>query len=108
MPRERSSSGQSSDLAGSEFFATLRDIGRTWIERVSAEAERGSKLSKDLIAVHSVPDAVAVCQEWMSEEMDARRRYAPVHVRRTKAYEHQHSTADEWLDEHWHIVCLQT
>jgi len=59
MPREGTSSGRSSDLAGSEFFETLRDISRNWIERVSAEAERGSKLSKDLIAVHSVPDAVA-------------------------------------------------
>ena len=45
MPRERSSSGQSS--TGSEYFETLRDIGRNWIERVSAEAERGSRLSKD-------------------------------------------------------------
>ena len=72
MPRERTSSGQSSDLAGSEMFETLRDIGRSWIERASAEAERGSKLSKDLIAVHSVPDALTVCQEWMTKEMDAR------------------------------------
>jgi hypothetical protein len=72
MPREGTSSGRSSDLAGSEFFATLRDISRNWIERVSAEAERESKLSKDLIAVHSVPDAIAACQEWMTKEMDAR------------------------------------
>ena len=72
MPRERTSSGQSSDLAGSEMFETLQDIGRSWIERASAEAERGSKLSKDLIAVHSVPDALTVCQEWMTKEMDAR------------------------------------
>ncbi len=61
MPREQTSSGQSSDLAGSELFETLQEIGRNWIERVSAEAERGSKLSKDLIAVHSMPDAVAAC-----------------------------------------------
>ena len=72
MPRERTSPGQSSDLADSEMFETLRDIGRSWIERASAEAERGSKLSKDLIAVHSVPDALTVCQEWMTKEMDAR------------------------------------
>jgi len=72
MPREGTSSGRSSDLAGSELFETLRDIGRNWIERASAEAERGSKLSKDLIAVHSVPEAVAACQEWMTKEMDAR------------------------------------
>jgi hypothetical protein len=72
MPRQRSSSDPSSDLAGSEFLETLRDIRRNWIERASAEAERGSILSKDLIAVHSVPEAVAACQEWMSKEMNAR------------------------------------
>jgi hypothetical protein len=72
MPREGTSSGRSSDLAGSELFETLRDIGRNWIERASAEAERGSKLSKDLFAVQSVPEAVAACQEWMTKEIDAR------------------------------------
>jgi hypothetical protein len=72
MPRERSSAGQSSDLDGSEFVETLRDIRRNWIERMSAEAERSSKLSKDLIGIHSVPEAVAACQEWMTKEMDAR------------------------------------
>jgi hypothetical protein len=72
MPRERSSTGQSSELAGSEIVETLRDIRRSWIESVSAEAERGSKLSQDLITVHSVSEAVAACQEWMSKEMDAR------------------------------------
>jgi len=72
MPRERSSSDRSSVLAGSEFFEALRDIRRNWSERVSAQAERGSKLSKDLIAVHSVPEAVAACREWMTKEMDAR------------------------------------
>lgn len=72
MPREETSSGRSSDLPGSELFKTLRDIGRSWIERVSAQAERGSKLSKNLIAVDSVPAAIAVCQEWMTTEIDAR------------------------------------
>ena len=72
MPREQTSSSRSPDVAGSEFFDTLREMGRNWMERASAEAERGSKLSKDLIAVHSVPEAVAACQEWMTKEMDAR------------------------------------
>ncbi len=72
MPRERTSSSHSSDLASSELFATLREMGRNWMECGSAELERGSKLSSDLRAAHSVPDAVVACQEWFSSEMNAR------------------------------------
>jgi hypothetical protein len=38
----------------------------------TAEIERGLKLSKKLSAAHSVSDAVAAYQEWLSEEMNAR------------------------------------
>jgi len=72
MPREQTSSSRSPDVAGSEFFDTLREMGRNWMERASAEAERGSKLSKDLSNAHSVPDAVTAYQGWFSSEMNAR------------------------------------
>jgi hypothetical protein len=72
MPKERTSSGQSSDLFGSELFETFREMGRNWIDRASAEAELGFKLSKDLNAARSMPDAVAACQEWLTKEMDSR------------------------------------
>ena len=72
MPKERTSSGQSSDLLGSELLETFREISRNWIERASAEAELGFKLSKDLNAARSVPDAVAAYQEWLTKEMDSR------------------------------------
>ncbi len=72
MPKERTSSGQSSDLPGSELFETFREMSRNWIERASAEAELGFKLTKDLNAARSVPDAVAACQEWLTKEMDSR------------------------------------
>ena len=72
MPKERTSSGQSSDLLGSELFETFREMSRNWIERASAEAELGFKLSKDLNAARSVPDAVAAYQDWLTKEMDSR------------------------------------
>lgn len=72
MPKERTSSGQSSDLPGSELFETFREMSRNWIERASAEAELGFKLTKDLNAARSVPDAVAACQQWLTKEMDSR------------------------------------
>ena len=72
MPREQTSLSRSPDVAGSEFFDTLREMGRNWMERASAEAERGSKLSKDLSNAHSVPDAVTAYQGWFSSEMNAR------------------------------------
>ena len=93
MPREQTSSGHSSDVAGSEFFDMLREMSRNWMERASAEAERGSKLSKDLGNAHSVPDAVTAYQGWFSER--PHRRCAPSHFGWTKAYGNQRSTSDE-------------
>jgi hypothetical protein len=40
--------------------------------RATSEVELGLKLSKKLSAAHSVPDAIAAYQEWLSEEMAAR------------------------------------
>jgi hypothetical protein len=72
MPREQTSLGHSSDLAGSELLETLREMSRNWMERGAAEVERGSKLSRNLSAAHSVPDAISAYQEWLTEEMGAR------------------------------------
>jgi hypothetical protein len=72
MPREETSSRQSPNLANSEILETLREMRRNWAERTSAEVERGSKLTKDLSAAQSVPEAFTACQEWLSKEMDAR------------------------------------
>ena len=38
----------------------------------TAEVEISLKLSKKLTASHSVPDALAAYQEWLSEEISAR------------------------------------
>jgi len=72
MPREEVRSHRSAGQPGSEFFNTLQEMSRDWMARATAEVELGLKISKKLTAAHSVPDAVAAYQEWLSEEMNAR------------------------------------
>jgi hypothetical protein len=72
MPKEEIRSHRSASPTGSEFFNTLQEISRDWMARATAEVELGLKISKKLTAAHSVPDAVAAYQEWLSEEMNAR------------------------------------
>src|SRR6266487_981888 len=72
MPSEEIRSDRSTNAAGSEFFNTLQEMSRDWMARATAEVELGLKLSKKLTAAHSVPDAVAAYQEWLSEELNAR------------------------------------
>jgi hypothetical protein len=72
MPREEIRSDRSTSPTGSEFFNAVQEMSRDWMGRATAEVELGLKLSKKLTAAHSVPDAVAAYQEWLSEEMNAR------------------------------------
>jgi hypothetical protein len=72
MPREDIRSNRSTSPPSSEFFSTLQEMSRDWMARATAEVELNLKLSKKLTAAHSVPDAVAAYQEWLSEEVGAR------------------------------------
>jgi hypothetical protein len=72
MPREEIRSARSTGPTGSEFFNALQEMSRDWMGRATAEVELGLKLSKKLTAAHSVPDALAAYQEWLSDEMSAR------------------------------------
>jgi len=69
---EKSKIGAASFQVQSEFFNTLQDLSREWMACATSEVEFGLKLSKKLSAAHSVPDAIAAYQEWLSEEMAAR------------------------------------
>jgi hypothetical protein len=71
MPRDMHSNRPTSP-PGAELFSTLQEMSRDWMARATAEVELNLKLSKKLTAAHSVPDAVAVYQEWLSEEVGAR------------------------------------
>ena len=64
--------GNGSSQAQGEFFKTLQDMSRDWMACATAEVELGLKLSKNLMAAHSVPDAIAAYGEWLSEEVGAR------------------------------------
>jgi hypothetical protein len=72
MPSEEIRSDRSTNPTGSEFLNALQEMGRDWMGRATAEVELSVKLSKKLTTAHSVPDAVAAYQEWLSEEMNAR------------------------------------
>jgi hypothetical protein len=65
MPTEDIHSSRLASPSGSEFFNTLQEMSRDWM--ATAEVELNLKLSKKLTAAHSVPDAVAAYQEWLSE-----------------------------------------
>src|SRR5690348_6650660 len=56
----------------SHFLKTLEEMTREAFACATAEVERGLKLSKQLSSAHSVSDAMAAYQEWLSEEMSAR------------------------------------
>jgi hypothetical protein len=72
MPKELHSSDRSDKPPGSELFDALQEMNRDWATRANAEVELGLKLTKKLNATHSLPEAIAVYQEWFKEEMGAR------------------------------------
>jgi len=47
-------------------------MSHDWIACATTEFELGLKLSNNLIAARSIPDAVSAYGEWLSEEMRAR------------------------------------
>ena len=55
-----------------DFFETLQEMSRDWMACATAEVELGIKLSENLMAARSIPDAVAAYGEWFSEEMGTR------------------------------------
>jgi hypothetical protein len=59
------------DPPASEFFNILRENSRNWTGRASIEIQLGLKLTKNLSAAHSVPDAITAYQQWLDEEMGA-------------------------------------
>jgi negative regulator of replication initiation len=64
--------GDAAFEAQNQLLKTLEEMSREAMACATAEIERGLKLSKNLSAAHSVSDAVAAYQEWLSEEMSAR------------------------------------
>ena len=72
MVTQEASSERSSNLSGPPLLGAFQEMRRQWMARALAEVELGLKLSTKLSEAHSVPDAMTACQEWWSEEMNAR------------------------------------
>lgn len=64
--------GEATLQAQNELFKALDEMGRELMSCATAEVEISLKLSKKLTTSHSVPDALAAYQEWLSEEISAR------------------------------------
>ena len=60
------------DEVRSEFAKTLEVMSRAAMSRATAEIELGLRLSQKLSTARSPSDALSACQEWLTEEMNAR------------------------------------
>jgi hypothetical protein len=80
--RDKEAKGNASLRAQGEIFKTLQDMSLDWMSCATTEVDLGLKLSNNLIAAHSLPDAIAAYADWMSKEMEARGEDA----RRMSAY----------------------
>jgi hypothetical protein len=56
----------------SDLFETFQEMSRDWMACATAEVELGLKLSENLMAARSIPDAVSAYGEWFSEEIGTR------------------------------------
>jgi len=56
----------------SDYIETLQEMSRDWMAFATTEVELGLKLSENLMAARSIPDALAAYGEWFSEEMGTR------------------------------------
>ena len=72
MLTEKANSERSSNLSGPPLLGAFQEMRRHWMGRAMAEIDLGLKLSTKLSEAHSVPEAMTACQEWWSEEIDAR------------------------------------
>jgi hypothetical protein len=64
--------GDATLQAQNEFFKTLEEMSRDILACTTTQFELSLKLSRKLSSAHTVPDAMAAYQEWLSEGIDAR------------------------------------
>jgi hypothetical protein len=91
--------------AQNQFLKTLEEMSREAMACATAEIERGLKLSKKLSAAHSVSDAVAAYQEWLSEEMTARSEDARRFMSNSQSFM---TTSSKALTNGWSGVGMNT
>lgn len=97
--------GDATMEAQNQFLKTLEEMSREAMACATAEIERGLKLSKKLGAAHSVSDAVAAYQEWLSEEMTARSEDARRFMSNSQSFM---TTSSKALTNGWSGVGMNT
>jgi len=53
-----------------EFTQATEELNREWIDRLKAEAELATEFANKITAAKSIPETVAICQEWMTRRME--------------------------------------
>jgi hypothetical protein len=53
-----------------ELLDKLQETNRRWLERMQLEMKFASEFASKLTTVRSIPDAAAVCQEWMTRRLE--------------------------------------
>ena len=53
-----------------QFMQTTEELNREWVDRLKAEAELVTEFANKLTAAKSIPETVAICQEWMTRRME--------------------------------------
>ena len=53
-----------------ELLDKLQETNRQWLERMQLEMNVASEFASKLTTVRSIPDAAAVCQEWMTRRLE--------------------------------------
>jgi hypothetical protein len=56
--------------AQSELLSAMQDAHRRWFDRVQSEAKLASEFTRKVTNCHSIPDAVAACQEFTSRRLE--------------------------------------
>src|SRR5215470_12218001 len=52
------------------LFGTLQETHQRWLDRMQSEARLASEFTRRVTNARSVPDAVAACREWTSQQLE--------------------------------------
>jgi hypothetical protein len=57
-------------LVQTELLDELQETNRHWFDRMQSEANLASEFASKFTRVHSIPDAIVVCQEWTARHFE--------------------------------------
>jgi len=56
--------------AQSDMLSAMQDAHRHWLDRMQSEAKLASEFTRSVASCRSIPEAVAVCQEWTGRRLE--------------------------------------